>query len=270
MQLSLSHGRLYVNSLSGEVNADRPSALFIHGVLCDHSVWQAQMQAAADQGWNALALDLPGHGLSSGQPPTTVEQAAACVAELADALQLQRLALVGHSWGSLIALQAAADLGERVSHLALLATASPMKVAPALLQMCLDQPTKAIETINLYSHGDAAGDTELRQAWLAEGTALNQRIQASQAGANPAHAGLSACDTYRAGPEAMARLRCPVLVLSGTQDRMTPAAAALPLLTAAEVSGVPLQQVQLATGHSLMREAPGATAQAIAAFLQTA
>ena len=42
-------------------------------------------------------------------------------------------ALVGHSWGSLIALEAAARLKERVTHLALVGTAFPMKVSPALL-----------------------------------------------------------------------------------------------------------------------------------------
>ena len=42
-------------------------------------------------------------------------------------------ALVGHSFGSLIALEAAATAPERVSHLALVGTAYPMKVSPALL-----------------------------------------------------------------------------------------------------------------------------------------
>ena len=41
-----------------------------------------------------------------------------------DAVGVQRAALVGHSWGSLIALEAAARLKDRVSHLVLVGAAS--------------------------------------------------------------------------------------------------------------------------------------------------
>jgi pimeloyl-ACP methyl ester carboxylesterase len=42
--------------------------------------------------------------------------------------------LVGHSWGSLIALETAARLKDRITHLALVGTAFPMKVSPALIE----------------------------------------------------------------------------------------------------------------------------------------
>jgi pimeloyl-ACP methyl ester carboxylesterase len=46
-----------------------------------------------------------------------------------DAAGVTQAALVGHSMGSLIALEAAARAPQRVTHLALLGTAYPMKVA---------------------------------------------------------------------------------------------------------------------------------------------
>eukprot|EP01034_Spumella_vulgaris_P031285 gene31285-38654_t len=91
----------------------------IHGVLNDHSVWALQSRYLAHHGYNVLAVDLPGHCKSAGDAPATVEQAAAFIVALLDALGIARAALVGHSWGSLIALQAAAQLGDRATHLAL-------------------------------------------------------------------------------------------------------------------------------------------------------
>jgi pimeloyl-ACP methyl ester carboxylesterase len=42
-----------------------------------------------------------------------------------DAANLQQAALIGHSWGSLIAMETAARLGDRISHLVLVGTAFP-------------------------------------------------------------------------------------------------------------------------------------------------
>jgi pimeloyl-ACP methyl ester carboxylesterase len=39
----------------------KPTVVFIHGVLNDHSVWILQSRHFAHHGWNVLAADLPGH-----------------------------------------------------------------------------------------------------------------------------------------------------------------------------------------------------------------
>ena len=134
----------------------KPTVVFIHGVLNDHSVWILQSRYLANHGWNVLAVDLPGHCRSEGEAPATVEEAADFVAALLDAAGVQRAALVGHSWGSLIALEAAARLKERVSHLVLVGTAYPMKVSPALLDASLNEPMKALEMINVFSRSTLA------------------------------------------------------------------------------------------------------------------
>src|SRR5574343_1679310 len=88
-------------------DAAKPTVVRIHGVLNDHSVWALQSRYLAHHGYNVLAVDLPGHCKSAGDAPATVEQAADFIVALLDALGIARAALVGHSWGSLIALQAA-------------------------------------------------------------------------------------------------------------------------------------------------------------------
>ena len=86
-------------------DAAKPTVVFIHGVLNDHSVWILQSRWFANHGWNVLAVDLPGHCRSVGKPPASVEEAAGFVVALLDAAGVDKAALVGHSFGSLIALE---------------------------------------------------------------------------------------------------------------------------------------------------------------------
>ena len=66
-------------------DAAKPTVVFIHGVLNDHSVWILQSRWFANHGWNVLAVDLPGHCKSEGPPPASVEEAAQFVIALLDA-----------------------------------------------------------------------------------------------------------------------------------------------------------------------------------------
>src|SRR6478609_2739920 len=100
--------------------AEQPTVVFLHGAQNDHSVWALQSRYFAWHGWNVLAVDLPGHGRSGGPALATVEAMADWVLALLDAAGAAKAVLVGHSMGSLIALEAAHRAPDRVSGLALL------------------------------------------------------------------------------------------------------------------------------------------------------
>src|SRR5215217_8017712 len=110
MELTVNGARTYCYTGGKPFDAAKPTAVFVHGVLNDHSVWVLQTRYLAHHGWNVLAVDLPGHSRSSGEAPSTVEEAADFIAGLLDAAGVAKAALVGHSWGSLIALEAAGRL----------------------------------------------------------------------------------------------------------------------------------------------------------------
>ena len=245
----------------------RPTVVFIHGVLNDHSVWILQTRYFAHHGWNVLAPDLPGHCRSAGEPPRTVEEAAGFVIALLDAAGVKQAALVGHSFGSLAALQAAAEAPERVSHLALVGTAFPMKVSPALLDSSLNQPMKAIAMVNTFSHSMLAPPPSALGpgTWLYGGSkALMKRVLASNPEVNLFHRGFKACDDYRGGEAAMEKVRCPVLFVLGRSESMTLPKMAQPLIARASQAKV----VLLEAGHQLMTEAPDGVLFALKEFLE--
>ncbi|SDM61012.1 Pimeloyl-ACP methyl ester carboxylesterase [Oryzisolibacter propanilivorax] len=246
----------------------QPTAVLIHGVLGDHSVWAWQSRWLAHHGWNVLAVDLPGHGRSGGDAPESVEQAAAFVAALLDAAGVQRAALVGHSWGSLIALQAAADLGERISHLVLVGTAYPMKVSPALIEASQSDPEQALKLVNVFSRSTLAPPSGAG-AWVyGAGMALGRRVLQGNRTANVFQRGFIACDRYANGEQAIAALQCPVLFVLGARDQMTPPKAARTLIDAARGAGKAVRVVELPVGHHQMQEAPEATLAALRDFLR--
>ncbi|MEY2622081.1 MAG: Dihydrolipoyllysine-residue acetyltransferase component of acetoin cleaving system [Pseudomonadota bacterium] len=248
----------------------QPTVLFIHGVLNDHSVWILQSRYLAHHGWNVLAIDLPGHCKSSGEAPSSVAEAAAFVGDLLDAAGVERAALVGHSWGSLIALEAASRLGHRISHAVLVGTAFPMKVTPALIETSLNDPEKAIRMINVFSRATLAAPPSALGpgTWVyGANTALNRRVLRSNPKVNVFHRGFVACDSYDRGLQAMAELSCPVLFLLGSQDQMTPPKAAQSLIAAAREHGKAHQVVTVPMGHHQMNESPEETLAAIRRFL---
>ena len=261
------HARLYAYTGGKALNPPQPTAIFIHGVLCDHSVWAWQSRYLAHHGWNVLAIDLPGHCKSTGAAPRSVAEAASAIAALMDAAGLTQAALIGHSWGSLIAMEAAALLATRISHVVLVGTAHPMKVAPALLETALHQPEKALAMVQTFSRATLAPPHGAGSWVFGAGMALGRRVLASNPGTNLLHTGFVACDSYTGGPDAIARITAPLLFVLGEQDQMTPPKAARGLIDAARAAGRSVEVQSIPHGHNQMTESPDATLQAIARFL---
>lgn len=216
-------------------------------------------RSLAHHGWNVLAIDLPGHGRSGGHAPESVQEAAQAVCALLDAVGAHKAALIGHSWGSLIALQAAAQLGARASRLVLVGSAYPMRVSPALLDSALNTPEKALHTMNVFSRSTLAPPSGAGVWVYGAGMALGRRVLRSNPHTNVLHRGFSACDSYGQGLEAMASTTCPVLFVLGSQDQMTaqsrPGAAAG---RAGAQRSAAVQTCILPVGHQQMSEAPRA------------
>ena len=272
MKYTVNNAQAYCYTGGKPFDAAKPTVVFIHGVLHDHSVWILQSRYLANHGYNVLAVDLPGHCRSAGEAPSSVEEAADFIAALLDAAGVEKAALVGHSWGSLIALEAASRLKERVTHLVLVGTAFPMKVSPVLIETSLSDPIKAMNMINVFSRSTLAAPPSA----LGPGTwvfgaslALGKRVLASNAAVNVFHRGFVACDRYANGEQAISAITCPVLFVLGAQDQMTMARAAQPLINTAKATGKAVQVATLPVGHHQMTETPEETLFAIRDFLKS-
>ena len=242
----------------------QPTAVFIHGAQNDHTVWALQSRYFAHHGFNVLAVDLPGHGRSKGEALATVEAMSGWLLAVLDAAGVASAALIGHSMGSLIALQTAYKAPQRVSHLALLGTTYPMKVSDALLEMAKTDEPAAIDMVNIWSHSSIAHKPSAPGpgSYVSNGSRrLMQRLSAI----NPRqlfYTGFAACNTYANGEAAAASVRCPTLFVFGSQDMMTPPRSAKELTNAIGHGKI----VTIDAGHALMSEQPDAVLDALFAF----
>ena len=190
----------------------RPAIVFVHGALHDHSCWNLLARWCAHHGMAVLALDLPGHGRSQGPPKTDIESLADWVLAVLDAAGVEQATLVGHSMGSLAVLEAVARAPARATRLVLLGTAYPMQVSESLLETARDDPLRAIDLVNSWSHSTLAAKPSFPGPgnWLhGSNRILMRRMQAGWSEGNLFHLEFSMCDRYRGGEAAAAQVRCP-------------------------------------------------------------
>jgi len=263
--------RLYAYTGGKPFDPARPTVVFLHGAQHDHSVWILQSRYLAHHGYSVLALDLPGHMRSEGPALETVELIADRVAGALRAAKVGRMIVVGHSMGSLIALEIARRLPAAVHGAVLVSTAFPMRVAEPLLNATREAPAEAMEMINVWSHSASIAGFDRKPSNPAPGFSnawqnlrLMERI-ARRNGGEVLSTDFAACSRYAAGLEAAAALQCPVLFVLGAADVMTPPRAAKALIDAcrdAQVVALPH------AGHSLMAENPDGVREAVARFAQ--
>jgi len=262
VELELGGERAYAYTGGKAFDAKLPAVVFIHGGEQDHSVWVLQSRYLAHHGYAVLAVDLPGHGRSGGAPLASIEDMAGWIVALLDAAKLDAASLVGHSMGSLAALECAARHPERASRVALLGTAFPMRVSPDLLQATRNRESDARGMINIWSHSACAHypGNPGPGSWVIGG---NLRLMQRQK-PGVMHIDFAACNDYANGVAAATKVACPALLVLGKRDIMTPPRATKELTSALNDKRV----VEIAgSGHALMAEKPDEVLDALIGFV---
>jgi len=262
MDLSVDGARVYAATGGRSFDPDLPVIVFLHGAGLDHTVWALPARYFAHRDRSVLAVDLPGHGRSEGAPLTSIEAMADWVVRLLDEAALETAALVGHSMGALVALDCAGRHGGRVRAAALMGAAPKMPVHPDLLAAAEADDPLAFELMTSWGFGPSGhyGGARLPGAWMmGGGERLLQRVRPGVL-----HADLAACNAYQGALEAAAEVACPLLMIMGTHDKMTPARAGTKL--AAAIDGA--REVTIpACGHMMLAEKPDESLDALRTIL---
>ena len=114
-----------MNRLAAEVQGQGDTlVLFLHGIGGGRAIWAGSVQAVAQAGFKAAAVDLPGYGDSIGAGPATLQNMARQVAAFIDAQAAPRTVLVGHSMGGMVAQELVALRSVAVHALVLACTSA--------------------------------------------------------------------------------------------------------------------------------------------------
>jgi len=224
MDFAVGGQRVFAGTGGRAFDANLPTVVLLHGAGMNHTIWALQARALAHHGRNVLALDFPGHGGSAGPALETIEALADWLLRGLQTLNVARFRLAGHSMGSLAALEAASRAGAACEAVALLGFVPEMRVHPDLLGAARSGAHLASELIVAWGFGlkNLTGGNPAPGMFLPDAALrlIEHTPTASLA------ADLAACDRYAGAAAAASAVRCPVLLLSGAQDRMTPAAKA--------------------------------------------
>jgi pimeloyl-ACP methyl ester carboxylesterase len=251
MQLTVNGTDAFVATGGREFDTSLPTIVLLHGAGFDHTTWALHSRWFAHHGFGVLAPDLPGHGRSGGVPLKTIAEMADWTAALLDAAGAATARLVGHSMGSLIALETAARHPAKVSALSLIGTAATMTVGPDLLRAAEANDHDAVDMVSIWGLGYQAGlgGSLAPGLWMHYGA---QRVL-EQCRPGVLFNDLAACNAYQGALAAAAQIKVPATLILGERDMMTPARAGKALAAAMPNS----RTVVLAgAGHMMMVERP--------------
>ena len=238
--------------------SDSPTLVLLHGLYDRCEVWNSLIDQLGDN-FSVVAPDLRGHARSDHpESGYELDDYAADVVGMLDALGISRAIVAGHSLGALIGLVAAADHADRVSHLSMIDP--PLRQGEQgrqLLEILLDARQGGLEeTYQLISELYAFSGTE--QDWRRQTEWLRATSEAAFQGMI-AMSDDAAFDRYLSLIE---RVTCPTLLLQAdpmsggvlSDDDAAEATRRQPLMRHVRVPD---------TGHSVHQDAPSLTAREI-------
>jgi pimeloyl-ACP methyl ester carboxylesterase len=261
-------GAQWLNVL--EAGSGAPVVL-VHGLPSNLGDWASVPARLADAGLRVVAYDRAGYGLSSRPPPDpgryTYASNASDLEALLDALALERVTLVGWSYGGGIAMRFATLHPERVERVVLLSSAGPAQPSGGAFSYFLSSPfllewvagipplsrrVVADQVAQAFSGAEAvpAGWVERTRAMLAlPGTLRTLAWEHAR---------------HREVPLEPERIGAPTLVICGTEDRDTPIFVSEDL--ARRIPGARLETIP-GGSHMLPATHPDRLVDAIVAFV---
>jgi pimeloyl-ACP methyl ester carboxylesterase len=258
----------WVDRMAVDSRGEGDAVLFVHGLGGSLNVWTPLLPALAR--WRCVRVDLPGagrsaraHAVAEGAPPLSAEVHAQALQRVCAALGITRAHVVGHSFGTLIA-----------QHLAVM---SPQLVRSLALFGALWQPAQAMRE-GMRSRAAAARSAGSLFE-IAEGIS-EFALSASTKQAQPVTVAFVRECVGAQDPEGLAKnclalaeaegartelIRCPVLVVNGDEDQVTPLSGARQL-----AERLPDARVEVFSrcGHWPMLERPAESQRALRDFLE--
>ncbi len=228
-----------------------PALILVHGSGGDHTHWPEGLRRHGKM--RVFTPDLPGHGRSAGAGRTRVEEYARVIDRFARTLGVGTAAVAGHSLGGAVALTLALMQPGWLSGVLLVGTGARLRVHPQILEGLSTAFAETIGQICDLSFGPEAPEDLIAQ------------VRRQLMGNDPRviQGDYQACDHF----DVMGRvggITCPALVISATDDRMTPVKYGEYLCR--QIPGAAFARIEGA-GHMMALEKPDAVIDAVAGFM---
>lgn len=228
--------------------------LLIHGVAGSSIQWREVMEQLETK-YRVIALDLPGHGISTGRGGRSVESYLKAVRSFTTALSLPPAILCGYSLGGAIAMEYGLKYPEDVLALGLISSGARLKVAPLFLETCLEKDMEKLQILLAkYAFSPAVSLIQIQKWYKKWGLPSSEVI----------YGDFLACNSFDRIDDVEA-IKTPALVVCGDEDRMTPVKYSEFLSSKIKNSSL---HIIPGGGHMLMVEKPGELSAALAQYAE--
>ncbi|MBU0544647.1 MAG: alpha/beta hydrolase [Proteobacteria bacterium] len=192
------------------LDPEKPTLVFIHGSGGSSALWEKQVDELKAH-VNTIALDLPGHGRSSGPGMDTVAGYSAAVADFIETVEIPEPVPCGLSIGGAIVLQLILEHKERFKAAILVNTGARLRVMPLILETIKKDYEKYLSTIPVFAASEKTDPRKLAS------------LMADTAKCNPetAFGDFKACDRFDV-IDKLSAIITPVLILTAEDDMLTP------------------------------------------------
>lgn len=181
----------------------------IHGSGGVHINWPENLRNLPET--NVYALDLPGHGQSSGDGRASVEAYTDFIEAFVTTLALENVTLIGHSLGGAIIQMLAVRAPGWLTGIVLVGTGARLRVHPDILEGLLSNFEATIDIVCQWAFGPTASEALVNSG-------RNSLLNTS---ASVIHGDYSACNQFD-NMDNLSDINLPTLVVSGTADKLTP------------------------------------------------
>lgn len=193
-----------------------PAVLLVHAGIADRRMWRPYLPWLAEEGWLAIAPDLPGFGEHAVSPSAPAPWD--YLGEVLDELGVERAVVVGNSFGGAVALRLAVTAPERVRGLVIVSAPAPGLDPSPQLQAAWEAESDAMD------RGDIEGAVDaVLTAWLAPDAPeeLRRLVGAMQRRAfelDPEGMLPQPADPVEEHPERLGEITAPALIAVGESD----------------------------------------------------
>lgn len=239
-------GKKIFYHLGCDFRADFSTILFIHGAGGSGENWIHQ--SAGIQGYNLIAPDLPGHGLSAGPASDNILAYREFIRSFAQELKLGSFFLAGHSMGGAIAMEFALEYPEALKGLIIVGSGARLRVNPAFF-----------EGLSRGAHPDEI----IRYSYYQSAFMEKAKLDMEKVPIEVYQADFKACDEFD-NMNRVQNLLLPTLIICGLEDRMTPTKYSEYLSKVIQNSKI---VIITDAGHMAMIEQPAQVNRAIGNFL---
>ena len=205
---------MFVSTAGLQIDIRKPTILLMHGSGLSHIVWSLHEQFYSSQGFNVLAVDLPGHGDSEGPSLSSIQEISDWVKDLANELNLKKINFIGHSQGCLVGIDFASRYPELIERLVLVAGSYKLPVNQDLLDLAEAGDEKALLLMMKWGY-------EGSKAFIG-GNPVKKIINSTREIREILYVDLRACNNYKSGKDSLEKINCSTLCIFGDLDKMVP------------------------------------------------